>query len=122
MSDINRVELTGQVAATPDFRVVPPGDLYVSFELTLRGEWPDYTGQTVLLEYRIPCFAQGQFAERLLWVRSGQRVRVLGGIDLVAGEWDERRMAMPYHTAVRVREAMLEEAFQQLREAENDER
>lgn len=115
-SDINRVELTGRVSGPPELRLVPPGcTFYLSFHLTIRGSWPDHTGQVVPMDYTLTCFAQGKKAEETLWVSAGHRVRVFGAIDLLVGEVDGE-----YTPAVRVREVMLEEAFQCLREAQND--
>ena len=115
-ASINRVELTGRVSGSPELRLVPPGcTFYTSFGLTVRGTWPDHTGQTVPMDYTITCFAQGKKAEEMLWLSQGHRVRVFGAIDLLVGEDDGS-----YVPAVRVREVMLEEAFQCLREAQDD--
>lgn len=107
--DTNAVELTGIVVPDPVLRLVPPGaTFYVAFELCLCGEWPDYTGTAVLLEYKFHCFAQGPLAEAITWVAAGDRVHLRGHLDLMLYDYEPTTMMAPiYKPAIRVREMRL---------------
>lgn len=101
--DTNQVSLTGRIDGEPVMLIVPPGcTFYVHFELIVRGEWPDHTGQCVLPEYRQVCFAQGPAAEAILWAKAGDYVGIIGSLDMILGDYGPARMAPVYRPAIRV--------------------
>ncbi|MEX5283365.1 MAG: single-stranded DNA-binding protein [Nitrospiraceae bacterium] len=102
-SDTNQVSLTGRIHGEPVVRIIPPGcTIYVHFELSVRGEWPDHTGSAVLLEYRHVCFAQGPAAEAILWASNGDHVGLIGSLDMIVGDYEPAGTAPIYKPAIRI--------------------
>lgn len=116
--DINRVELTGEINGQPQYRLVPPGVFFAEFLLQVWQEWPDGDGENKLYVHDVPCFSQGPSAEKLLWLRPNQQVRVFGAIDWIAGNIDGKDVQVVM--AVRVREVIPEMAFQQMQEVSDE--
>jgi len=101
--DLNRVEVIGVIAREPVLRLVPPGStLFVAFQITIRGAWPDHTGAAVLLDVEHECFAQGEVAEAMLWASANDRVWLVGALDLLIDDFEPISHAPTFRQAVRI--------------------